>query len=132
MGRVTKRRYRILAVAALLVLLTLAFVRLGGDDEPLDDVGLPIALALVHEAQSGCGGVRTVRWTGGTWRCTLSDDFDGPGIDLTKWNVLTTRASGYRSGVECFVNDKSNVLTNSGELHLVVRPVAWPFLCESP
>lgn len=129
MGRVTKHRSSILVMGALLVVVALVVFSRGSDDEPLDDAGVPIGLAIIHAAQSGCGGEPTVEWTGGTWRCTFSDDFEGRGVDLTKWTVLTSGKYGFRSGVACFVNDRSNVSVASGRLHLTVRPVARTFRC---
>lgn len=127
----TVRRPRVLAAAAVLVLGLAAVIVVSASRD--DHIGRPIALALFDEAQAGCGGVPTVkREGGGTWRCTFSDDFDGPGIDLTKWQLLTTRATAYHSGVECFVNDPSNVSTSNGLLQLVVRQRARPFICHSP
>jgi hypothetical protein len=124
---------RVLATVVLALGVVAAIVLSRGRDERVERVGRPIALALIDEAQAGCGGMPTVKWPGGgTWRCTFSDDFDGPGIDLTKWQVLTTRVTAYHSGVECFVNHRSNVSMGNGLLHLVVRRLAKPFTCQSP
>ena len=86
-------------------------------------------MQLFAEARSGCGGESAVSWKGGTWRCTFSDDFEGRRVDLTKWTVLTSRKYGFRSGIACFVNDRSNVSVTGGRLHLTVRPVGYNFRC---
>lgn len=126
----TVRRSGVLAGVAVLIVGVVAAIVLSDNSER---VGRPIALALIEDAQAGCGGVRTVeRAGGGAWRCTFSDDFDGPGIDLTKWQVLTTRETAYHSGAECFVDDRRNASTASGLLQLTVRRLGKPFVCQSP
>jgi beta-glucanase (GH16 family) len=133
MGCVTSLGTRILGVGVVIALVTFAVVRLGlgRDDWRIEQIGRPIALALVEEARTGCGGVRTVRWTGGTWRCTFSDDFDGPALDHSKWAVTQTGHTGFRFGGECYLDDAANVSVKGGRLDLTVRSVGKPFTCRS-
>jgi beta-glucanase (GH16 family) len=138
MGRVTMLGSRILGVGVVLVVVTFAVARLGvgRHDGRIEDVGRPIGLALIDAAQAGCGGVPTIRWAGGTWRCTFSDDFDGTrpdgtGLDGTKWAVTQTGHTGFRFGGECYVDDPANVSVRAGRLDLTVRSVGEPFTCRS-
>jgi beta-glucanase (GH16 family) len=115
MGRVTSRGLWILGVAFLL--------GLGG----------LVALNLRPEAGSteDCGGAPTVEWTGGTWACTFSDDFDGTDLDPDRWAVTQTGHSGFRFGGECYVDDAANVSVADGRLSLTVRDTGETFTCRS-
>ena len=133
MGRVTSRGSRMLGVGIVLLLAAFVVARwgVGRDDGRIEDVGRPIGLALVDDARAGCGGVRTVTWADGTWRCTFSDDFDGSALDGTKWAVTQTGHTGFRFGGECYVDDPANVSVEDGRLDLTVRSVGEPFTCRS-
>jgi beta-glucanase (GH16 family) len=117
----TVRRRRVLAGAVLVAFG--AIILATNRDEPVETFSGPSALALVHDAQGGCGGARTMPWPGGTWRCTFSEDFDGRAVDLTKWVVMDTAGIGFRSGDACFVDSPDNVSVSRGLLHLTARAV---------
>jgi beta-glucanase (GH16 family) len=67
---------------------------------------------------------------GGTWACTFADDFDGTAVDRLKWQVMTSRGSGFHSGSECFVDDPSTVSVARGVLSLSVRKRAASRRCH--
>ena len=84
-------------------------------------------------AKTACGGVTTVpRPDSGSWRCTFSDEFDGTALDPTKWGVVQTSDTGFRSGGECYVDHPDNVSVSNGQLDLTVRALANKFACLSP
>ena len=119
MGRVTKRGIVMLGLAAALVIGALA-------------VGLVVWLwSGADDSKAACGGDRTVEWSGGTWECTFSDEFDGRGLDATKWAVTQTGHTGFRFGGECYVDDPENVSVDDGHLSLTVREVGKEFTCRS-
>ncbi len=115
MGGVTWRVVRIGGVVAALGVAAVVIVLLvrGGDGEP------------------DCGGRETVAWSGGTWECTFSDDFDGTTLDGTRWAVTQTGHSGFRFGGECYVDDPANVSVADGRLRLTVRDTGRTFTCRS-
>ncbi len=80
------------------------------------------------DGKSDCGGVTMYKSDGTPWVCTFDDEFDGTTLDPTKWNVVTTAATGYVSGSECYENSPSNVSVSGGALNLTLNKVA-PFKC---
>jgi beta-glucanase (GH16 family) len=77
-------------------------------------------------------GASIPKATGGTWQCTWADDFDGTGLDRTKWVPQTTGASGFTDGTSCFVDTPDNVSVGDGVLTLTARKEAAPFTCHDP
>lgn len=64
-----------------------------------------------HTASAGaptCGGVAIAKPTGGTWACTVDDEFSGTALDTTTWTPLNTAVVGNHPGQEC---DDPNALT---------------------
>jgi beta-glucanase (GH16 family) len=76
-----------------------------------------------------CGGQWLVKPSGGVWRCSFDDEFNGSALDTTKWVPQQTALSGFHSGPECFVNSPSNISESGGTLNLTVRATAAPFSC---
>jgi beta-glucanase (GH16 family) len=81
------------------------------------------------DGQSDCGGVTMDKPDGTPWVCTFDDEFDGTTLDTSKWTVVTTAATGYKSGSECFVDDPQNVSVSGGTLNLTVAKVP-AFACK--
>jgi beta-glucanase (GH16 family) len=69
---------------------------------------------------------------GGYWQCTFDEEFSGSTLDRSIWVPITTAASGFHSGPECFVDSPNNVAVGGGVLRLTVRREAAPFTCTSP
>jgi beta-glucanase (GH16 family) len=79
-----------------------------------------------------CGGERpSARPGGGTWTCTLDDEFTAPGINRKTWMVQTTAQYGWHSGAECVVDSPQTVQVSGGHLYLTVRRTP-AFTCASP
>jgi beta-glucanase (GH16 family) len=100
-----------------------------------------LVLTLFFSAQAraatlpapNCGATLIPKSTGGTWRCSFSDDFDGTALDTSKWTVQRTDNSGYTNGLTaCFVDSTNNVSVANGSLDLTVRKEAAPFTCSDP
>ncbi len=66
----------------------------------------------------GCGDP-VLKADGTPWTCTFSDNFNGPGLDATKW---VPQQDGFKTGTAvdwaCYVNDPSTIDVSGGELHL--------------
>ena len=69
---------------------------------------------------------------GGQWVCTLSEEFDGTALNSKIWTVQTTAASGFHSGIECFVDDPDNVAVSGGTLKLTAHWEGGWFTCPKP
>lgn len=99
-------------------------------------IAVPAPLALVEQAQKGCG--RVLSWPGGNavWRCVLTDEFDGSKLNLTRWSVVTTAATGFSSGIPpayaCYVYDPSTVSVGGGYLQLSVVKLDHEIQCGGP
>ncbi len=76
-----------------------------------------------------CGGRTLPNPTGGTWQCTLSEEFEGTSLNSDIWVAQTTKKSGFHSGAECFVDDPKNIAISDGTLKLTARVEAAPFTC---
>jgi beta-glucanase (GH16 family) len=79
-----------------------------------------------------CGGATLLKADGDAWTCSFDDEFDGSSVDRSKWTVMTTAASGFHSGAECFVDSSNNLSVSNGTLKLTVRKESAPFTCKSP
>ncbi len=92
---------------------------------------LSMSSASAQSVAPGCGP--TISKPGGqSWVCTFSDDFTGFRLDGSKWAVIQTATSGYRSGEECMVDSPNNIRVNNGKVRLTVRKERAPFVCKSP
>ena len=84
------------------------------------------------DSSSGCGPA-IQKSSGGYWQCTFFDNFDGSGLDSSKWIPQRTATSGYMSGPDaCYVDDPSNISISNGTLKLTARKEATPFSCGDP
>jgi beta-glucanase (GH16 family) len=79
-----------------------------------------------------CDGRHPLKPGGGRYQCTFDDEFNGTGLDGTKWWALTTASTGFHSGAECFIADPNNISVSGGVLNLTVRKEAAPFFCATP
>lgn len=66
---------------------------------------------------------------GSTWTCSFSDEFGGTRLDRSRWKPLTTSATGYQIGAECFVDDPANISVAGGALSLSVRKLDEEMSC---
>ena len=83
----------------------------------------------------GCGAT-VEKASGADWECVFSDDFDGDELDTTHWTVLSSLASGYRNGPECYLGDASplgadDVAVADGVLRLTARALDHEVVCPS-
>jgi beta-glucanase (GH16 family) len=74
-------------------------------------------------------GAPVPRAGGGTWTCTFADDFGGTSVDPAKWVKLTTQASGFTNGGECYVDGPDNIAVADGTLRLTARQEPAPISC---
>lgn len=112
--RITGRSIR---VASAMIAVVVVLGACGSPDESSPrglDCGAPVAKA-----------------TGGAWRCTFADDFDGDHLDPRRWIVQKTADSGFRNGPECY-GSPANVAVADGILRLTARREAAPFVCRNP
>jgi beta-glucanase (GH16 family) len=112
-GRARARR----AIAALATVLAVTAVSNVGEG--------------VSAATANCGAA-VPKPTGGTWTCTFAEEFSGTSLNASKWVALTTAASGFTNGGECFVNNPNNISVSGGVLNLTVRKEITPFTCSAP
>jgi beta-glucanase (GH16 family) len=76
-----------------------------------------------------CGGEVPRRADGSAYVCSFDDEFDGAGLDSSKWSVLKTTDYGFHSGPECYVDDGRHVTQSGGVLRLTVTREAEPTDC---
>ena len=77
----------------------------------------------------GCGGTLP-KSSGGQWRCTFADEFNGKTLNTNKWVAQRTDTSGYLSGpTACFVDSPNNIAVSDGVLRLTARKLASPIDC---
>jgi beta-glucanase (GH16 family) len=110
-------------------------------------------VALLAGAVAGCGasdgsgdrsrdtagpdcGPAVEKADGTDWECAFSDDFEGDALDTTHWTVLSSLASGYRNGPECYLGDESplgadDVAVGDGVLRLTARALDHEVVCPS-
>jgi beta-glucanase (GH16 family) len=94
-------------------------------------VGLPTPAAQ-GALSFPCGGKRPLRPGGGFYLCTFDDEFNGTTVDGKKWYPITTAATGFHSGPECFMLSTNNISEGDGVLRLTARKEAAPFTCKTP
>ena len=84
---------------------------------------------------TGCGPA--VQKADGTdWQCVFHDSFNGHELDPAHWTVLSSLASGYRNGPECYLGDQSplghdDVTVSRGLLHLTAEKLDHEIMCPS-
>ena len=81
---------------------------------------------------SSCGGESVLKADGSAWTCTFDDEFDGAGLDTSKWLVQLTANSGFNQAGACYTNDPDTISVSGGTLNLTVNKLATPISCPSP
>lgn len=97
-------------------------------------LGVGALVEITRQAPPGpsaCGAALT-KPSGGYWRCTFVDNFEGTTLNRRHWVPQQTSNSGYVVGPECYVNSPHNIAVSGGVLRLTARKVAAPFTCASP
>lgn len=108
---------------------------------PMANVLLVVAALLVGCGASGrraapsCGE-EVLKADGTEWTCVFADDFDGDALDTARWTVLSSAASGYRNGPECYLGadnplGSDDVAVSDGTLRLTARALDREILCPS-
>jgi beta-glucanase (GH16 family) len=121
------RGVRALVLGMLAVLMMAGL----GQASPRPDAGPGAAAARTSEPT--CGGVRPLKQTGGRYRCTFTDDFNGSALDTSKWIVQETAWSGMSAASSgCYVNSPDNISVSGGAAHLTARQEPAPFVCKNP
>jgi beta-glucanase (GH16 family) len=88
------------------------------------------AEAAEPPSKASCGHMPIHKSDGGYWQCSFADNFDGTGLDPSKWIAQRTDTSGYLNGMTaCFVDSPNNVSVSEGTLKLTAREEAAPFTC---
>jgi beta-glucanase (GH16 family) len=77
-------------------------------------------------------GAAVYKADGSAWTCTFDDEFNGSGLDSTKWMPITTAQNGLSSGPGCYVSSANNISVAAGVLNLTARRENAPFTCASP
>ncbi|MDO7869121.1 glycoside hydrolase family 16 protein [Nocardioides jiangxiensis] len=62
-------------------------------------------------------GTTIKKATGGSWKCSFSDDFNGSAVDGTKWSPLLTSKTGVATP-ECRIDSKETISVSNGAVHL--------------
>jgi beta-glucanase (GH16 family) len=127
-------RRRPAAVAAALVVAGTLLAGCSADG-PHGPRASPSSPAPTAPVAPDCGPAVT-KADGSTWRCVFSDDFDGDALDTSKWLVLSSAASGYRNGPECYLGAGSplgsdDVAVSDGTLRLTARELDHEITCPS-
>lgn len=74
-----------------------------------------------------CGGTLK-KSTGGVWKCTMVDHFDGTALNTDRWSPVLTSETGVNTA-ECRL--AKNVQVAGGTLRLTTRDEGTPFTCTS-
>src|SRR3954447_26318164 len=72
-------------------------------------VRVHIPRTAVTSATSPAGCTSVSKADGGTWTCTFDEEFDGTGLDRSKWSPVATAQTGVMGGAACFVDSPDNV-----------------------
>jgi hypothetical protein len=104
---------------------------------PLED-WLPVPEPEPEPPSDACGAL-VPKAGGGTWSCTLAENFASGALDPAVWLAQRTRTSSYTLGGECVVDSPNNIsfvddpatATPSDHLRLTARKEAEPFFCEA-
>jgi beta-glucanase (GH16 family) len=116
-------------VGTIALLLAIAF---GPFAEPAPARGRGVKRPAVATG-GACGGALIEKSKGKYWRCTFADEFNGGGLDSSKWLPQRTDYSGYTNGATaCFVDSPDNISVSNGGLNLTARKEAAPFSCRDP
>ena len=67
--------------------------------------------------------------TGGSWQCTLDEEFNGTRLNRKLWVPQDTATSGFHSGPECLVDNPNNISVGNGVLRLTARKESNAFVC---
>jgi hypothetical protein len=69
--------------------------------------------------------------SGGTWECTLDEQFLGTSLDRDLWLPQETETSNFHSGPECLVDSPNNISVGDSVLKLTARKEPAPFVCPA-
>jgi beta-glucanase (GH16 family) len=114
-------------------------------------VAAVLATALIATVLAGCGpearkgsageskpgcGPPIAKADDTEWTCVLADGFDGDALDTSLWTVVSSAASGYRNGPECYLGEGSplgadDVVVADGTLRLTARALDHEITCPS-
>lgn len=115
------------AALALLFLAPLVGVGHGSEVVPGEAVGVELVATTPY-----CGPTTYVRPSGGVYRCTFSDDFNGSSLNTDVWTRSSTAATGFQVGQTCYDPRRTgNVRVRQGALELVTTR-SFTFTCKSP
>jgi beta-glucanase (GH16 family) len=89
----------------------------------------PAATVSAPAAAAACASLPKA--TGGSWTCTLDEEFNGTKLNRQLWVPQDTVTSGFHSGPECLVDSPNNISVANGLLTLTARKEAKPFDCSS-
>ncbi|HET7735686.1 MAG TPA: glycoside hydrolase family 16 protein [Nocardioidaceae bacterium] len=81
-------------------------------------------------AAPSCGPAVLRKPDGTEWRCSFADEFDGRRLSDARWTRMTTAATSWTGGPECYLDSGPNVRLRDGKLLLTVRQEAQSFLCD--
>ncbi|TNM36673.1 glycoside hydrolase family 16 protein [Nocardioides albidus] len=105
---------------------TFRAVSAGRTSKTYDVASTPaVAVPASKPVGSDACGPLVTRPGGGTYQCTLVDDFDGSAVDRGLWHVMDKVSEG----AACMVDTPQTVAVHSGALHLTVRPAASADQC---
>ena len=79
-----------------------------------------------------CGGVVLMKATGTQWVCTFDEEFNGKGLNTTRWKADLTSANGFHPGAACAIRTHRTISVAHGYLNLRVHRTAEPFVCAKP
>lgn len=79
-----------------------------------------------------CGGIVLMKATGIPWVCSFDEEFNGNGLNRTRWRVDLTSANGFHPGAACAVDTRRTVSVSHGYLNLRVHRTDRPFACAMP
>jgi beta-glucanase (GH16 family) len=89
-----------------------------------------------RHSEPNCHERKIAKPSGGYWKCTFDDEFNGTELDTNEWTPQQTSDSSYYTGPvgsrACYVNDPQNVSVSEGYLHLTARKERAPFTCKDP
>jgi beta-glucanase (GH16 family) len=75
-------------------------------------------------------GKTVVKASGGTWKCTFADEFNGRALDSNKWSPLLTANTKFRTP-DCRVASNETLKVGGGYVRMSTVKKA-PFTCTSP
>lgn len=72
-------------------------------------------------------GTTILKSDGTPWVCTFDDDFSGTALDPTHWTAIASSATGYTSGIDCYL--PRQVTVTGGEMVLTTNRLISPQPC---